>query len=159
MAPSNPVTPPAPQDAPTPPAPPAVEAPRHSMSTRSKHGITKPKQIFSLLAKPFSALPKSHIQALNDPNWNPSMTIEYNAIVKSETFDLVPRPSNTNIVRSMWLYKHKYDADGNFKSHKSRLVANGKSQEQGIDYDETFSPVVKPATIRTVLNLNHIINS
>lgn len=113
MAPSNPVTPPAPQDAPTPPAPPAVEAPRHSMSTRSKHGITKPKQIFSLLAKPFSALPKSHIQALNDPNWNPSMTIEYNAIVKSETFDLVPRPSNTNIVRSMWLYKHKYDADGN----------------------------------------------
>ncbi|XP_018514374.1 uncharacterized mitochondrial protein AtMg00810-like [Brassica rapa] len=81
------------------------------------------------------------------------MTVEYDAIVKSETFDLVPRPPNVNIVRSMWLYKHKYDADGNFKGHKSRLVANGKSQEHGIDYDETFSPIVKPATIRTVLNV------
>ena len=147
------VTPQIPQDAPTLPAPAAVAAPRHPMSTRSKHGISKPKQIFSLLAKPFSPLPKSHIQALSDPNWNPSMTVEYDAIVKSETFDLVPRPPNVNIVRSMWLYKHKYDADGNFKGHKSRLVANGKSQEHGIDYDETFSPVVKPATIRTVLNV------
>lgn len=49
MAPSNPVTPPVPQDAPTPPAPPAVEPPKHPMSTRSKHGITKPKQIFLFL--------------------------------------------------------------------------------------------------------------
>ena len=102
MAPSPPVTPPVTQDAPTQPAPQAVEAPRHPMSTRSKHGISKPKQIFSLLAKPFSPLPKSHTQALNDPNWNPSMTVEYDAIVKSETFDetfdLVPRPPNTNIV-------------------------------------------------------------
>ena len=147
-----PAAPPIPIDAPTLPAPVAVEAPRHAMSTRSKHGITKPKQILSLHAEPFSPLPKSYIQALDDPNWNPSMTKEYNAIVKSETFDLVPRPPNTNIVRSMWLHKHKYDADGNFTNHKSRLVANGKSQEQGIDFDETFSPVVKPATIRTVLH-------
>lgn len=142
-----------PQDVPTLPASAVVDAPRHAMSTRSKHGISKPKQIFSLLATPFSLLPKSHIQALQDPNWNPSMTMEYNAIVKSDTFDLVPRPPNNNIVRSMWLYKHKYDADGNFKCHKSRLVANGKSQEHGIDYDETFSPVVKPATVRYVLHV------
>ena len=81
------------------------------------------------------------------------MNVEYNAIIKSGTYDLVPRPKHTNIVRSMWLHKHKFDADGNFKSHKSRLVANGKSQEEGVDFSETFSPVVKPVTIRSVLHV------
>ncbi|GKA51912.1 ribonuclease H-like domain-containing protein [Tanacetum coccineum] len=53
----------------------------------------------------------------------------------------------------MWLYKHKYNADGSLNRYKARLVTNGRSQQQGIDCDETFSPVVKPATIRTVLSL------
>ncbi|GJT10328.1 ribonuclease H-like domain-containing protein [Tanacetum coccineum] len=53
----------------------------------------------------------------------------------------------------MWLYKHKYNADRSLSRYKARLVANGHSQQQGIDCDETFSPVVKPATIRTVLSL------
>ncbi|GJW19138.1 ribonuclease H-like domain-containing protein [Tanacetum coccineum] len=53
----------------------------------------------------------------------------------------------------MWLYKHKYNADGSLNRYKARLVANGRSQQQGIYCDETFSPVVKPATIRTIFNL------
>ena len=130
-----------------------TKAPRHSMTTRSKHGIHKPKQLLSLLAQSQSPLPKSYKHALTDPNWTPSMTYEYDAIIRSGTYDLVPRPKNTNIIRCLWLYKHKYDAQGNFKCHKSRLVANGKSQEEGIDYSETFSPVVKPATIRSVLHV------
>lgn len=129
------------------------EEPRHAMSTRSKHGISKPKQILSLHAQTQSPLPKSYLKALDDPNWNPAMNVEYDAFIKNKTFDLVPRPPNTNVVTSMWLYKHKYVAEGFFKNHKARLVANGKSQEQGIDFDETFSPVVKPATIRTVLHV------
>ncbi|GJU62261.1 ribonuclease H-like domain-containing protein [Tanacetum coccineum] len=57
------------------------------------------------------------------------------------------------MVRSMWLFKRKFNADGSLNRYKARLVANGHSQQQGIDCDETFSPVVKPATIRTVLSL------
>ncbi|XP_071709347.1 uncharacterized mitochondrial protein AtMg00810-like [Rutidosis leptorrhynchoides] len=53
----------------------------------------------------------------------------------------------------MWLFKHKFNADGNLSRYKARLIANGRSQQVGIDCDETFSPVVKPATIRTVLSL------
>ncbi|GJY31074.1 ribonuclease H-like domain-containing protein [Tanacetum coccineum] len=57
------------------------------------------------------------------------------------------------MVRSMWLFKHKFHADGTLSRYKARLVTNGSSQQLGVDSDETFSPVVKPATIRTVLSL------
>lgn len=130
----------------------ATEAPRHSMMTRSKHGITKSRQFVSLLTETPSPLPKSYLKALEDPFWNASMNVEYDAIIKSHTFDLVPRPPNANVIRCMWLHKHKYDAQGRFKKPKSRLVANGKTQQEGIDFSETFSPVVKPVTIRTVLH-------
>ena len=53
----------------------------------------------------------------------------------------------------MWLFKQKFNADGSLSRYKAHLVANGRSQQQGIDCDETFSPVVKPATIRPVLSL------
>nr|GEY05995.1 ribonuclease H-like domain-containing protein [Tanacetum cinerariifolium]GEY09714.1 ribonuclease H-like domain-containing protein [Tanacetum cinerariifolium] len=66
---------------------------------------------------------------------------------------LVPRPANVNIVRSMWLFKHKFNEDGSLSRYKALLVANGRNQQQGIDCDETFIPVVKLATIRTVLSL------
>ncbi|GKA21721.1 ribonuclease H-like domain-containing protein [Tanacetum coccineum] len=58
------------------------------------------------------------------------------------------------MVRSMRLFKHKFHADRTLSRYKVRLVANGSSQQLGIDFDETFSPVVKLATIRTVLSLD-----
>nr|GEW44821.1 ribonuclease H-like domain-containing protein [Tanacetum cinerariifolium] len=81
------------------------------------------------------------------------MCDEYKALIDNNTWVLVPRPPNVNIVYSMWLYKHKYNANGSLNRYKARLVANGRSQQQGIDCDETFSHVVKPATIQTVLSL------
>nr|GEV39720.1 ribonuclease H-like domain-containing protein [Tanacetum cinerariifolium] len=78
---------------------------------------------------------------------------EYIALVKNGTWLLVPRPAGVNMVRSMWLFKHKFHADGTLSRYKARLVANGISQQLGVDFDEIFSPVVKPATIRTVLSL------
>ncbi|GKB62530.1 ribonuclease H-like domain-containing protein [Tanacetum coccineum] len=64
---------------------------------------------------------------------------------------LVPRPPD--IMRCMWLFRYKYLADGTLSRYKARLVANGSTQLEGVDVDETFSPVVKPGTIRTVLSL------
>ncbi|GKF06016.1 ribonuclease H-like domain-containing protein [Tanacetum coccineum] len=66
---------------------------------------------------------------------------------------LVSRPTDANLVRSRWSFKHKFHADGTLSRYKARLVANGSSQQLGVDFDETFSPVVKPTTIRTVLSL------
>ncbi|GKA75791.1 ribonuclease H-like domain-containing protein [Tanacetum coccineum] len=81
------------------------------------------------------------------------MRDEYTALIKNKTWTLVHRPPNTNIVRCLWLFRHKYLADGTHSRYKARLVANGSTQLERVDVDETFSPVVKPGTIRTDLSL------
>ncbi|GJY75284.1 ribonuclease H-like domain-containing protein [Tanacetum coccineum] len=104
-------------------------------------------------AKRLSPLPKSYCDAFNDVNWQNPMRDEYHAPVKNNTWTLVPRPTDLNIVRCMWLFHHKYHADGTPSRYKAWLVANGSTQLEGVDVDETFSPVVKPGTIQTVLSL------
>ncbi|GJW08473.1 ribonuclease H-like domain-containing protein [Tanacetum coccineum] len=123
------------------------------MVTRSQLGTLKPVERLSLHTSSVSPIPKSPFIALKDPNWSNAMYDEYNALVKNGTWVLVPKPADINLVRSMWLFKHKFHADGTLSRYKARLVANGSSQQMGVDFDETFSPVVKPATIRTVLTL------
>ncbi|KAK4368107.1 hypothetical protein RND71_011899 [Anisodus tanguticus] len=81
------------------------------------------------------------------------MTDEYNALIDNKTWELVPHPSGINIIRSVWIFAHKENLDGSFARHKALLVGDGKTQQFGIECGETFSPVVKPATIRTVLSL------
>ncbi|GJS13123.1 retrotransposon protein, putative, ty1-copia subclass [Tanacetum coccineum] len=71
----------------------------------------------------------------------------------NQTWDLVPRLYHANIVGCRWLYQHKFDSLGNLERYKGCLVVQGFSQQAGIDFDETFSPVVKPATIRIVLSI------
>ena len=57
------------------------------------------------------------------------------------------------MVTGKWIFKHKFNADGSLERYKARWVLRGFSQHPGVDFLETFSPVVKPATVRTVLSL------
>jgi hypothetical protein len=57
------------------------------------------------------------------------------------------------VVTSKWIFTHKFNADGTLSRYKARWVLRGFTQCPGIDYDETFSPVVKPATVRTIISL------
>ncbi|GKC06889.1 ribonuclease H-like domain-containing protein, partial [Tanacetum coccineum] len=107
----------------------------------------------SLNTSSISPIPKSPFLALKDPHWSNAMYDEYNVLVKNGTWVLVPRPADVNMVRSMWLFKHKFYADDALSRYKARLVLNGSSQQLGVDFGKTFIPVVKPATIRTVLSL------
>jgi hypothetical protein len=66
---------------------------------------------------------------------------------------LVPPHKGINVIDSKWVWKKKYKADGSLDKYKARLVAKGYKQRYGIDHEDTFSPVVKPATIRVVLSL------
>jgi hypothetical protein len=78
---------------------------------------------------------------------------EHDALLMNHTWDLVPRPPQSNVVSGKWVFKHKFKADGTLERYKARWVLRGFTQRPGIDFDETFSPVVKPATVRTVLSL------
>ena len=81
------------------------------------------------------------------------MTEEINALLKNNTWVIVPPSPHQNKVGCKWVYRIKRNSDGSIEIYKARLVAKGFHQQPGIDYDETFSHVVKPATIRIVLSL------
>ncbi|GKV49332.1 hypothetical protein SLEP1_g56087 [Rubroshorea leprosula] len=126
----------------------------HPMVTRSQDGTRKVRHLPSLVSTTLSLIePKTFAQAVRQPEWCTAMAEEYNALLSNNTWDLVPSPPTVNIVGSRWVYRIKQKSDGTIERFKARLVAQGYTQQPGVDYDDTFSPVVKPVTIRTVLTL------
>ena len=81
------------------------------------------------------------------------MNLEFDALLKNQTWQLVPPHSSQNLIGCKWVFQTKRKADGNVEQHKDRLVAKGFHKQPGVDYDETYSPVVKPTTIHTVLSI------
>ena len=81
------------------------------------------------------------------------MIEEYQSIMKNDVWDVVPRPEGKSVVTSKWIYKIKHAADGSIEKHKARFMARGFSQNEGIDYEETFAPVARYTSIRSILAL------
>ena len=85
------------------------------------------------------------------PRWKEAMNRELATLERAGTWETVPRPPNTNVVGSKWVFRIKRKADGTIEKYKARLVARGFTQVYGIDYFDTFSPVAKLTSIRTLL--------
>jgi hypothetical protein len=94
-----------------------------------------------------SSDPQSYGEATGNPFWESTMQEEYNSLLENQTWDLVPLPSGRKLVRCRWVYRTKSAVDGQISRYKARLVAKGFQQVHGIDYDETFTPVVKMDSI------------
>ncbi|KAJ9551616.1 hypothetical protein OSB04_015661 [Centaurea solstitialis] len=148
----------------SPPCPyPTATSPHHSQAGILGHGPTNrpnsmPQQQAFFAPHNHTAAPYGQLMSPTElGNAFSTMTIQQPDdnwyIDTGATSHLTRTAENANIIRCMWLFRHKYKENGELERYKARLVVNGKSQEVGIDCDETFSPVVKPATIRTVLSI------
>lgn len=137
----------------------------HPMITRSKNNIQKPKHLpKDMIRYPIPRAlftessqqptePTCYTTAIKDPLWRQAMNVEFDALLKNQTWTLVPPDSASYIIGSKWVFRIKRNADGTIKRYKARLVAKGYHQQPGIDFGETFSPVVKPTMVRIVLSL------
>ncbi|KAK1682963.1 hypothetical protein QYE76_043811 [Lolium multiflorum] len=141
----------APWPAPRPPALPP-NAPRHCRPPLT--GTTaEAATTYNMNPSCHIPLPKSYRGALKDPHWHAAMVDEFTALQNNRIWDLVPRPPGANIVSGKWIFRHKLKPDGSLDRYKARWVLRGFTQRAGVDYGETFSPVVKPAAVRTVLSI------
>ncbi|XP_075499123.1 uncharacterized protein LOC142537497 [Primulina tabacum] len=97
--------------------------------------------------------PQYYHEAITDPRWRNAMDLELSALESNCTWDIVDLPVNKKPIGCKWVYKIKHNPDGTMDRFKARLVANGYTQQQGIDYHDTFSPTAKIVTIRCMLSL------
>ncbi len=91
---------------------------------------------------------------LNDAaKWKQAMDEEYTSLIKNKTWDLIKTPKDQNIINIWWLYRIKQKADGSIDHYKAWLITKGYTQEYGVDYDETYSPVFKFTSLWTILSI------
>ena len=133
------------------PSPPSRQTPPPPSPVRKSTRLIKPVDrlcLFSTL-DPIS-VPCSYKKAADSVEWSRAMQEELDALQQNHTWDLVRAPPDHPIVGSKWVYSIKLKADGSLDRYKARLVAQGFNQEHRIDYDETFAPVAKMTTVRTL---------
>jgi hypothetical protein len=124
------------------------------MQTRLKSSISKPKRAYTSTSPNYLDVePPSFTIASALTPWVAAMEDEYSTLYRQGTWTLVPPAPSQNIVGCKWVYKIKRNADGSISRYKAKLVAKGFHQQAGLDYDETFSPVIKPTTVRIILTL------
>jgi len=137
----------------------------HPMITRAKDNIFKPKTHHdgtiknplprALIAENshMTQEPTCYTEAIKHPHWREAMNVEFDALLHNGTWSLVAPSSHQNVVGCKWVFRVKRKADGSIERYKARLVAKGYHQHQGVDFHETYSPVIKPTTVRTVLSI------
>jgi hypothetical protein len=129
----------------------------HSYCTHLKHNIRKSKvrtdgTVTYSVVRSSSTEPTSHIIVMQHHLWHQAMIDEYQALMQNKTWHLVPPWAGLNVIDCKWVFKLKHKSDGTIDCYKARLIAKGFKQQYGVDYDATFSSVVKPTIIRLLLS-------
>ncbi|KAK2383145.1 putative mitochondrial protein [Trifolium repens] len=120
--------------------------PEQGITTRRTNDVVANSCFVSLFE------PKNVKEALTDEAWIEAMQEELNQFERSEVWE-VPRPEDVNVIGTKWVYKNKSDENGTVTRNKARLVAQGYTQIEGLDFDETFAPVARLESIRLLLGV------
>ena len=102
--------------------------------------------------------PKCFVETSKDDDWVKAMNEELDRIEKTQTWELFPRPKSKNIVGTKWVFKNKFNEDGKVIRNKAILVCKGYSQVEGIEFEETFSPVARLEAIKIFLAYSYYRN-
>ncbi|XP_059284954.1 uncharacterized mitochondrial protein AtMg00820-like [Lycium ferocissimum] len=102
-------------------------------------------------SKPSVTEPATYVEANKDPRWIEAMQAEVDALQQNNTWQIVDLPKGKVPIGCKWIFKIKYKDSGEIQRFKASLTTKGYSQQERIDYQETFSPVIKMVTVRTVL--------
>lgn len=108
------------------------------LTIQEGHTITEPRNFFEVVAH---------------PGWTEAMDKEIQALIENHTLDIISLPTGKKPIDCRWVYKGKHRTDGSLERLKARLVVRGFTQKAGIDYEKTFSPVVKMTTIRVLISV------
>ena len=129
-----------------------------STTTRRSTRVSKQPDFYGVwvnsvnsIAEPLTV--KQALTSSEKENWQEAMKDEFNSLDANKVWELVPPPNDRKIINSKWVFKCKLKENGLVERYKARLVAQGYSQRQGLDYEETFSPVVRFESVRTVIAL------
>lgn len=142
-----------------PSANPTVFTPRRSVRLKSapdRLQVDPSKKSYCQLVEEELKEPRSYADAISSPQqleWTKAMEDELASLQEMGTWTLVPRETNMKVVKSKWVFRIKRGPTGKIDKFKARVVAVGCSQVQGVDYFETFSPVVKLTSLRILLAL------
>nr|GEV94781.1 retrovirus-related Pol polyprotein from transposon TNT 1-94 [Tanacetum cinerariifolium] len=98
-----------------------------------------------------SIKPANMVEALKDADWVIAMQDELDQLARLKVWRLVPKPEGKTVLKTKWIFKNQKDKSSLVIQNKASLVAVGYSQQEGIDYDETFAPVAQIEDIRLFL--------
>lgn len=127
----------------------------YHMVTRSKRGIFKPKLLNASTKFPLpdDVEPTCVSKASSNPHWRDAMSNEFTTLLNYSTWDLVPPPSNANIIGCKWIFRVRRKLDDSVDKYKAHLIIKGFHERSGVEYNETFSPVVKLIIVRVLLSV------
>nr|GFA23849.1 Gag-Pol polyprotein [Tanacetum cinerariifolium] len=121
-------------------------APTQEVVESSSHNIEGRYSMFALTVS--RTKPKNIKEAMADSDWIESMQEELHQFDRLDVWELVDRPLCTNFINLKWLWKNKRDKENTVIRNKSRLVAKGYAQKEGVDFEESFAPVARLEAVR-----------
>ncbi|KAG7573562.1 GAG-pre-integrase domain [Arabidopsis suecica] len=133
--------------------PPKVSTTPYPLSNFLSYSQFSPSYQSFILSISQETEPKNFKEAIVSVKWTAAMDVELGSMELNKTWSVVSLPPGKNIVGCKWVYTIKYNADGTIERYKARLVAKGFTQQEGVDYFDTFSPVAKLASVKLLLGL------